>query len=183
MEYNFDEYYRKSFTKQEIHYWDLPDTMIVGFIELPPNVLPKGKNISIRKLKQQVGNNKRAERKIKFLFVKRKNLRIKIKFPIKLNNIYYVRLYALMKSEGSFKSEFALHVPELFFHKVFYKSLQELLGNEIKYFIQTKKNKGILRTRANRIVRNLIPLNEYNRHYTVYLSYFILLYSKLITYH
>lgn len=159
MEYDFEKYYSSSHFEPEVHYWDLPDTTIVGFEKLPKGVLPRGKNISIKKLKHQVGNDTKIEHLIDFIS-SRNGAKMKIKFPIRLNNIYYARLYALMKSEGSFRTEFSVNVPELFFHKIFSDSLILILGNDVKNFLRKDKNKGVLRTRANDLIRHLIPFPE-----------------------
>lgn len=150
---NYEEYLKIAPCKTRIHYWDLPENVSVGFRSIPRRMKIKRNVITIRKLIKKVGKNDDIEKEINFIG-KRK---IKIKLPVNLNNINYVRLYALMITEGSTKTQFNIHVPEREFHELFRKSLINIFGRQIEEFIICKEQKGIPRSKAPSIIRFLLP--------------------------
>jgi len=151
---NYEEYLKISPNKTEIHYWDLPENVSVGFRKIPKEITPIGNTVTVRRLLEKIGKNRDIEKEINTIGRKL----IKIKFPIKLNNINYVRLYALMNSEGSTNTEFSIHVPEKEFHELFKNSLINFFGEQMDKLIVCKKQRNILRSRAPTIIRFLLPI-------------------------
>ncbi len=87
--------------------------------------------------------------------------KLDIKMPIFLDNMNFVNLYSLMVSEGSYRTEFRLHVPERIFHDIFSKSLEGLFGEGMKRHISRKMDKGVMRSNAPRAVRYFIPITNH----------------------
>ncbi|MBL7206725.1 MAG: hypothetical protein ISS36_03950 [Candidatus Aenigmarchaeota archaeon] len=158
----FSEYREKAPSKSEIHYWDLHPQLCVGFSSIPEKIKMKGKSITIGRLCSLVGKNSMLEKIISFMVTqKRLRRRLNIRFPFSIDNLYFVELYALMISEGSFKTEFRLHVPENIFHNIFEKSLTGLFGDEIKDQIKQKPEKNIMRTSAPCSIRYFLPITKH----------------------
>lgn len=149
-------------SKEEIHFWDLPSNTLLGFNKTPKRVDLRGKWITKRKILEQVGKDDITEKSITELVLhKSLNRSVKIGFPIQLSNIHYTKLFALMSSEGSAKTEFALHVPEKEFHEIFEQEIIHLLGQNIKPHIKKHKWKGVHRSRAPAVIRYLIPIYKF----------------------
>jgi len=146
---NLNRYLARPY-KKEINWFDLPETMYL---------LVKDKIISIKKLILLEGRNVAINKQILGVLVSSKKGILKMKFPINLDQASYFKIYALMISEGSIRTEFSLNVPEAIFHKLFYRNLKELISKNIK--ISKDFNHGFERSRAPAIIRNLIPLEEY----------------------
>lgn len=156
MIHSFEEYLKLSPDVKVIHYWDLPSGIYVGFKKMPSEIKMIGKSITIRKLVSQVNNDEEIEKMIRFIG-RRRNLK-KIKFPLYLDNINYVRLYSLMISEGSFRTEFSLHVPEEEFHEIFSNSIKGIFHVDV---VTRGKSKGISRSRATPTIRHILPMPQH----------------------
>lgn len=142
----------------KINWWCLPETTRVFIKELPPIIKHSKECITIRKLLKNLGRDARINKKIQYVkkgISSKEN--IKINFPIKINCEDYVKLYALMMSEGSTKTEFSLNVPEEFFHKLFEQSLSKLISKEIKNAIKIDFNHNFKRSRAPILLKHIIP--------------------------
>ena len=158
---SFSEYLYKSPKIRQINYWDLPKNICVTLSPVPKKVKLRGKSITIKKLISMVGRNKRINKNIKSILFLRNSRKLPIKLPLSLNSVNFVNLNSLMVSEGSYKSEFRIHVPERFFHEIFLKSLSNIFGMEIRKFIKQKAEKNILRSSAPAIIRNILPIEEH----------------------
>ena len=113
----------------------------------------------VSRLLSTFGEDREIGQCIRYIITGTRPLRkLRIKFPIFLNNTDYVRLYSLMASEGSNNTEFNLHVPEKEFHTLFRDSITALFGRDFGKAITVKKSKGFLRSRAPRILRYLVPV-------------------------
>jgi hypothetical protein len=150
--YKTKKYIKNCPTIQEINWYDIPTTCYVSLNKKDEN---KQKVKLIRKLVDEMGKDRNLNRQINGLRVSMKKGILNIKFPINLNQIDYIRLYSLMVSEGSFKSEFSLNVPEKIFHQIFKKSLKKLISNKIR--IKKDFNHNYERSRAPAITRYLLP--------------------------
>lgn len=152
---SFEEYMSLSPEINYVHYWDLPDTLFVILSKIKPPIKLRGKSITVRKLVEYIGKSAEAEKLINYIVDRKGNL-LKIEMPINLESLDYVKLYALMNSEGYYKREFSIHVPEREFHKIFEDCLTNIFNS---YVIRTKKkSRGILRSRAMNTIRHLIPI-------------------------
>ena len=154
---NIQDYIENSPKFEKIEWYDLSDSIKLHLNKFPNEIKKFGNFITVRRLKQlkrkkDITNN--------ILSIKKEmtgNKSFRIKFPILLNNKVYVRLYALMVSEGSYKTEFSLNVPEKEFHIIFKDSIKNLMSDESMKFIKVDNNNGILRSRAPAIIRHIIP--------------------------
>ena len=154
----FEHYYAIAPNVSEVNFWDLPKGLKLVLYNNPKfNYLNKK---SIGEILKLYGKNLELNRTIKYVLSKNGRL-LPIRFPLNLKSIDYVRLYSLMLSEGSYKTEFSLNVPESEFHEIFIKSLCKLCGTEIRDYIKQDKNNGFLRSRVNRIIRWVIPIPEH----------------------
>jgi hypothetical protein len=157
---NIDKYIENSPNSDNILWSNLPDLIQLKLTTFPKKLKKLGEFISIRRLKQS-----RIHDDITPLITNIRGIsghkQFSIRFPVRLNNIHYVRLYALMVSEGYYKSEFTVHVPELFFHKMFKNSIKELISEDASKLITKDYNKGFLRSRVPAILRHLIPIPRY----------------------
>ena len=135
-----------------------PKSLEINWFDLPPNLilLENSHLITVKKLMKIHGKNKILNRQIKGLKTSTKKDALRINFPIHLDKICYIRLYALMISEGSVRTEFSLNVPEKEFHQIFEKDLKELLSKEIT--IKKDFNHGLERSRAPATIRFLVPI-------------------------
>lgn len=159
----WEEYLRSAPNIKEIHYWQLRSGICVGFDRTPEKIKLRGRTISIKKL-SDIGKDPKVEEAIRFVALWRnrvKMCKLKIKLPIILANPDYVRVYSLMLSEGSFKSEFRLHVPEEIFHEILTKSLVNLFGKQILNYRHAAKSRGIDRTRFASVIRYMLPIPEH----------------------
>ena len=98
----------------------MPDSVCVKVNNLPKKIKFRGKDriITIGRLKKIFGQNKKINGYIRCIFTSiSKKKEFKINLPITLTNEYYTQLYSLMLSEGSYKTEFRIHVPEEEFHQ------------------------------------------------------------------
>lgn len=158
----FEEYSRKAPEVDSIHYWDLHPQLCIGFPESENRVKMRGKTMTIRKLGNMVGHNYEIERSISHICSnKQLKRKLRISLPVSLQNENYVRLYSLMLSEGSTRTEFRLHVPENEFHNLFMEALQNLLGKDIIRHITRVQNKGIDRSTAPAISRYMVPIPQH----------------------
>ncbi len=156
---NFDEYFHNSPEIKEVNYWDLPKGLKV---KLSTEILNKlglkvyTKYITINKILAKLGKNKQISQYInKFPITNNRRIRaLKVKLPLNLDNIHYVRLYSLMRSEGTNKNDFHLQVPEKEFHNIFKNSIKNLFGISKFY----EENIKIKRIRATTILRYFIPI-------------------------
>ena len=149
-------YIKSSPNFKETKWQDLPE-----WISLVLKKLPKieYKNfVTIRKLKEL---NKKEGINRNILGIRRKisgKETFRIKFPINLDSIDYVKLYALMVSEGSYRTEFSLNVPEKELHELFRDSIKKILSKEISDSIKYDYNHEFLRARAPAILRYIFPI-------------------------
>ena len=65
-----------------------------------------------------------------------------------------------MTSEGSYRTEFSLHVPEEEFHEMFKRCINEILSEDFSEKIKIDSNKGVKRSRAPAKIRKLIPFSN-----------------------
>jgi len=158
---SFSEYLYKSPKIKQINYWDLPKNICVELSSVPKKVKLRGKSITIKRLISMTEKNKNINKNIKSILFLRNSRRLPIRLPLSLNNIDFVNLNSLMVSEGSYKSEFRIHVPEKFFHEIFLKSLSNIFGIQIRKFVNQKTEKNILRSSAPTVIRNILPIEEH----------------------
>jgi len=160
---SWEEYIKSAPDIKYAHYWDLGPSVCLGLNRIPRGLKLRAKTISVKKL-STFGKNSDIEKLINFIALWRgrgKTFKLKIKLPLNLVNLDYVQLYSLMLSEGSFRNEFRLHVPEEIFHKILTNSLTNLLGKQVLNFRYTKKFKNINRTTFPAIIRYLFPIPEH----------------------
>ena len=141
---------------EKINWFDLSNNLMLKLKNKPDDIDSKRDFITIRKLKKS-----KKEITSKIIAIKkyrRNNSSFKINFPIYLKNIYYVKLYPLMVSERSYRTEFSLNLPEIFFHKLFKESINHLISMEAGNYIKYDYNKGFLRSRAPSVLKNIIPI-------------------------
>jgi len=144
-----------------IHWWSLPIGTCLYLNNFPKEIKKRGKYVTVKKLLKVFGRKDSLDRLIKIVRISiRENRQISIKFPINLNNLNYVKLYALMSSEGSYKTEFKIHVPETIFHNIFKKTLASIFSKEIIRYIKMYERNGAIVSRAPGIVRYLVPIPE-----------------------
>lgn len=141
------------------NYYEKSSNPICNPLNLPPTVLLRLKDnrsfFTLNKLKEKVIdisdiNGMKIRGKI-----------INFKFPICLKNINYVKLYSLMASEGSCKTEFALHVREKDFHLMYKECMEKIFTNNKDNLVTCKLNKGFLRSRVSTLFRFLLPIPDY----------------------
>lgn len=153
-----------------IYYFQLKDYLKnsskiteVNWFDLPRNICLQIKNSvksqTINKLIKLHGRNIKLNKDVSGVQISSKKGILKIKFPINLNQREYVKLYALMVSEGSIKTEFSLNVPEKEFHQIFEDNLKKLISKEI--IIKKDLNNNFERSRAPVIIRYLIPIQDH----------------------
>jgi hypothetical protein len=129
---NFQEYTEKAPDIKEINFWDLPHGTCVGFENPPENLILRGntKTITVGRLLRIYGKDSGINKKITYLLNWRnKRHKVNVSFPLSLVKDDYVKLYSLMLSEGSFRNEFKLQVPEEEFYNMFTVSLKNLFGD------------------------------------------------------
>lgn len=127
--------------QEKINWWNLDSKLKLKLKNHPDSIKRRGNFTSIKRLLQQEHRTKLNQ---EILGIKRQmtgSESIPIKFPIQLNNIHYAKLYGLMISEGSHRTEFALNVPEDFFHKLFRTSISNLISEKVTNLINTDYNK------------------------------------------
>ena len=146
------EYINNCPAKQEVNWFDLP---ISCYILINEKNEKKQKVRSIRTLIEGIGNDKNLNESVTGIRISMKKGILNLKFPISISQMEYIRLYSLMVSEGSFKTEFSLNVPEKDFHQIFKNSLKKLISKNI----QIKKDfcSNHERSRAPTITRYLLP--------------------------
>jgi hypothetical protein len=151
------EYKQKAPVVTESNWYDLSDGTNVLLRRFPNKLtkLGKGNLITIKRLKSIFGNDKKLNKEIVGIKPAQNKSIFKINFPIKLKTKDYVRLFALMRSEGSYRTEFSLNVPEKDFHDIFSKTLSNLISKNVK--IKIDKNKGVKRSRAPAVLRYILP--------------------------
>ena len=155
---NVDDYLSSSFKLDKVNWWDLPNWINLQLKKSPKEIKKPRDFITIGKLKRIKQKNNITKNIIGIKKEMFGNNAFKISFPVLLNTKEYARLYALMTSEGSHKTEFSLHVPEKEFHSLFKECVKKLISEEAKSLIKSKYQKGVLRSRAPGIIRHLIPL-------------------------
>ncbi len=150
--HELDKYLKNSPNILEVNWFDLP---------LTTYLLLKGSDrlITIKKLIENYGKDKKLNEKIQGIKTSVKYGILNVSFPINLNQKSYTKLYALMISEGSIRTEFSLNVPEKEFHEIFEENLKKLISKEIT--IKKDFNKNFERSRAPAIIRYLIPLSSH----------------------
>lgn len=142
------DYCNTSSDKKEINWFNLPKTMYL--------LMKDNKIKVIRKLISEFGEDPQLNKKIKGVLISSNKGTLKINFPISLDQKCYIKIYALMISEGSYRTEFSLNVPEEEFHRMFEENLKKLISPEI--VIKTDKNHSFKRSRAPTIIRNIMPI-------------------------
>ena len=155
---NFRQYLNDAPEICNVHFWDLPKGTPVGLKSKPENLNLRGhtQTVTVRRLLKLYGQNSEIEKNIKFLLNWRnKNHRINVRFPLSLKNVHYVKLYALMISEGSFNSEFRLQVPEKEFHTIFVESLEALFRDVM---ISHRIDNNVPITYAPAKISSLLPM-------------------------
>ncbi|MBU1245837.1 MAG: hypothetical protein KKH88_00390 [Nanoarchaeota archaeon] len=157
----FQEYRKKALTINKINYWDLPINTRITLSQSIKEAKLNGKSITLKRLNNLVKKNSKINNKISSILFFRDSRELSLNLPLSLNNLNFVELYSLMVSEGSYKTEFRLHVPEPFFHDIFAKSLKNLFNKKIEKHIRVKENKGVLRSTAPTIIRHLIPIPKH----------------------
>ena len=121
--------------------------------------LHSNKLITVNKLIDSYRNNKSLNNKIIGIKLSSRGDLLKLNFPIDLDNESYFKLYALMISEGSIRTEFSLNVPESEFHKIFDECIKRLISKEI--IIKKDFNNNFERSRAPAVIRYLIPIKDH----------------------
>ena len=152
---NIKEYMDSSPKFDKVNWWNLPDLTNLELIKFPEQIKKRSKFVTLRKLKKL---NNKEDFSGNIVSIRQLNKSFEIKFPLNLKNKHYARLYALMISEGSHRTEFSLHVPEKEFHEIFKESIKNLISNEAANLIRTNYTKGVLRSRASNIFKDLIPI-------------------------
>jgi len=159
---SYGNYVKISPDIREIHYWNLPDHLTVDI----SNFKLRTPSLSVHKptiktIKRIIGNNSKLEKKIqKVVNWTLKRFEIHIKLPLKLKNRHYVSLYSLMLSEGDYKNEFRLQVPEKELHQIFVNSLKNLFPRNNFSELYSLNNTSIPRSTASSIFRYFIPIPE-----------------------
>ena len=148
---HLDNYMKNSPKIVELNWFDLPQTIYLFLKD-------SSKLITIKKLIENYGRDKRLNKKIKGIQISPKKGILNLHFPIDLNQDAYIKLYALMISEGSIRTEFSLNVPEKEFHQIFEENLKKLISEKI--LIKTDFNSNFERSRAPAIMRYLIPISN-----------------------
>jgi len=131
--HELDKYLKNSPNILEVNWFDLP---------LTTYLLLKGSDrlITIKKLIENYGKDKKLNEKIQGIKTSVKYGILNVSFPINLNQKSYTKLYALMISEGSIRTEFSLNVPEKEFHEIFEENLKKLISKEITIKKDFNKN-------------------------------------------
>lgn len=154
----WSEYLENSSNKNIINYIDLPDTLCLC-LKRNYKIKSRGESITVRKLKECNLRIDEVNKLIDSIFNWRfKKYKLKIKFPVRLDNIHYVKLYSLLLSEGNFRNTLSLNVPEDFFHDIFKESLVGLFGEQIKNMFYENKVNGFPITIAPEMLRYLLPI-------------------------
>lgn len=159
-----ENYIKNSPKIKAVDWFDLPAETHFLLKEFPKEVKQIGKSnfVSSRRLKNFYGNDKSLNEKIigikKYM---RGNKYLEINFPINLKTREYVKLYALMVSEGYTRSEFSIHVPEKYFHDIFKKNIHYLVNSNFANEIRVGLSNGFLRSRAPAKIRHLIPIPKH----------------------
>ena len=170
-------YIQNAPNKQAIHYWDLPDGICTRITNPPKKLRIRGETFTVGKLKRTFDYDPRIEKHIRSIVNWRnKKHEIKVNFPISLLNENYVQIYSLMLSEGSYKTEFKLHVPEEEFHEMFAKCLRNLFGN---LHINQAIEKGIKRSRAPKNISYLLPIPDHIPRFIIDNKEFARIYLKI----
>jgi len=143
-----ENYINTSSERKEVNWFNLPKTMHL--------LMKDNKMKVIRKLISDFGENPELNEQIKGILISPRHGILKISFPIGLDQECYIRIYALMISEGSYITEFSLNVPEEEFHRIFAENLKKLISPKIT--IKLDKNHSFKRSRASSIIRNIIPI-------------------------
>lgn len=152
------EYIKSSPKFDRLNWWNLPDTVKLRLTKFPKDIKKLGNFVTIRRLRE-IKKKKSITKNISHIKKEMTGDKcFRVSFPIFLNNKDYAKLYALMISEGYYKPEFTLHVPEKEFHTLFKKCIENLISKEAVNFVKNSYEKGLLRLRAPAIIRHLIPL-------------------------
>jgi hypothetical protein len=160
---NLEEYINTAPNVKRIHYWDLKPSTCVGLSRPPKKLQLTTKTISIRRL-LSFGHRREIEGLIRYIALWRyreKTRQLRITLPLDLNNLEYTRIYALMLSEGSFRYEFRLHVPEEVFHRILSSSLGNLLGRQVLRFMRKAESRHVARTSFPNVTRYLFPIPDH----------------------
>ncbi|OVE74662.1 hypothetical protein BVX95_01660 [archaeon D22] len=153
--------YIKSASKIDvINWWDISENIKLKLRTYPKEIKKLGDLITVRRLKSISDKGSMNKNICGIKKELGKNTILKLQFPIQLKNMDYVRLYALMTSEGSYNTEFSLNVPEQEFHDIFKESISKLISTSAAEMIKYDYNKGFLRSRAPAILNRLIPFPE-----------------------
>ena len=155
--YLLNKYLQNSPVLKEINWFDLSAGTNILLKNYPSQIKCLGKLITIKRLISYFGkDNKINELIIGIKPAQNKDI-FSIRLPMNLNNLDYIKLYALMISEGSFKTEFSLNVPENEFHILFKNSLNNLFPD---FKIKLDTNNEIKRSRAPALIRYLLPFYD-----------------------
>ncbi len=155
---NFNGYSHNSPKLNRVDWWNLPDYIKLKLDKFPTDIKRRGNFITVKRLRQSKNRKSIAKNIISIKTQMTGTKSFKINFPIALNNKAYTMLYALMTSEGSYRTEFSLNVPEREFHILFKECIRNLLSEEATNLIKSDYNKDFLRSRAPAICRYLIPM-------------------------
>ena len=154
-----EEYKRRAPIVAKSNWFDLADGTNILLRKFPDEITPLGNLVTIKRLKAIFGNNHKLNSKVIGLKPAQNESILKIKFPINLVTKDYVKLFALMLSEGSYNTEFSLNVPEEEFHEIFASSLRSLVSKDVK--LRVDKNHGTKRSRAPSVLRYVLPFYEH----------------------
>lgn len=158
----FEAYLKMTPDIRELHYWDLPDHLVVDISDFKLRVPSLSiHNPTIGTIKRIIGRNRKIERKItKILNWKFKKFELTVNLPFKLTNIHYASLYSLMLSEGDYRNVFKLQVPEKELHQIFKNTLKNLFPDNDFSKLYSLNEDGVPRSMASSIFRYLIPIPE-----------------------
>ena len=154
--HKMEKYIEKCSKKQEVNWFDIPNSC---YILINKNGEEEHKVKLVRKLIDEYAIDTALNKNISGIRISMKKGILPLKFPISLNQIEYIRLYSLMISEGSFKTEFSLNVPEKEFHQIFIQSLRKIISKDIT--IKKDFNSNFERSRAPAITRYLLPFKNH----------------------
>jgi hypothetical protein len=153
------EYKKNAPILNESNWFDLPKGTNVLLKNFPKEIQKMGRLITIKRLLSYFGKDKSLNGKIIGIKPSQNKEIFSIRFPINLRTKEYVQLYALMISEGSFRTEFSLNVPEEEFHNIFKESLKKIISDNLKIVVD--ENSGIKRSRASALIREILPFYKH----------------------
>ena len=153
------DYIRNAPLLKEFHWFNLLKGTRVLILPMHDHSVQPTNIITVKRLILLYGKNKKLNNQI--IGIKPGNNKpiFDISFPLRFKSIEYIRLYALMLSEGSFKTEFSLNVPEEEFHFLFRNTLKKLISENISISIDF--NHHVKRSRGPSIFRCIFPFHDH----------------------